>query len=121
MQLPTAVHCSSKATSSSFPFDGSRRLRRDVVGHSIDAGHLIDDACADPSEDLIRHMIPIRRHVVRGRDRAHGNRVLVRTTIAHHSNTSDRQEDAKRLTDLVVEAGCADFLMHDSISLPQLV
>jgi hypothetical protein len=36
---------------SSLPLDRARRLGRDVVGHAVDAAHLVDDAVGDAAEE----------------------------------------------------------------------
>ena len=60
------------------------------------------------TQEVIRQMPPVGSHKVDGFDRAQGNNPVVFTTVAHHADGADRQEDneellRERLGDAVVE------------------
>ena len=61
--------------SSSLPFDSGGRLRRDVVADAVDAANLVDDARGYLCEDLVREVVPVGCHEIRGRNGTQGNKL----------------------------------------------
>src|SRR5689334_23180135 len=45
-----------------FPLDRRGRLARYVVDHAVDPAHFVGDAVADPGDELVRQVGPVRRH-----------------------------------------------------------
>eukprot|EP01137_Pigoraptor_chileana_P025394 Opistho-2@94833 len=52
--------------SGSFPLDGRGRLAAHVVGHAVDAAHLVDDAARGALEQAVGQLGPVRGHEVAG-------------------------------------------------------
>lgn len=53
----------------SLPFNGRRRLGRDVEADAVDTLHFVDYPSRHFPEHLVGKMVPICRHVVRSLDR----------------------------------------------------
>ena len=54
----------AKGLSPLLPLDGSRRLRRDVEHHSVDAGDLVGDAVRDAREHIVGKAGPVGGHCI---------------------------------------------------------
>src|ERR1051325_2047471 len=102
-------YCTS-ASQGLFPLDRRRRLRGDVVSHTIDAAHFVDDAVRDPGEQLVRQRGPVGGHEIGRLHCAQGDDVLIRAPIAHYTDGAYRQEPRERLRRLVVPAGSAQLV-----------
>src|SRR6185369_2554425 len=76
----------------SLPFDGGGRLGRDVVGHPVDAAHLVDDAARHALEQAVRQLRPVGGHEVARLYRAQRDHVIVSAAVAHHAHALHRQE-----------------------------
>lgn len=103
-----------------FPLNRSRRLAGDVVGDTVDAAHLVDDAVAGAGQQVIRQARPIGGHEIVRRDRAQGNDLLVGAVIAHHAHTFDRQQYGKRLCRAIPQhPDFIQFLGENRVGLAQ--
>ena len=103
----------------SLPFDGARRLGRDVVGHPVHTVDLVDDAARHALEHVVGQPGPVRRHGVLGGDGPDDHRVGVGALVAHHADRADVGEHGERLPDLPFEARCPHLLAHDGVGLLQ--
>ena len=56
----------------SFPLDGSRRFRGDVIGDPVDALDLVDDARGGFAEEVVAERVVIGCHAVDAGDGAQG-------------------------------------------------
>src|SRR5271166_345814 len=91
--LPITRIFTTHAARGSFPFHRCGGLRGDVVRDAVDAAHLVDDARANPLEQIVRQARPVGRHAVLARYRAHGDEIGVGASIAHHADTLQGRED----------------------------
>ena len=73
-----------------FPFDGRRRLRRDVVAHAIDAFHLINNIIRHLGHKLVWQMHPVGGHAVGGDHRPESDGILIAAFVAHHADRLHR-------------------------------
>src|SRR6185295_14806911 len=101
------------------PLDRCRWLGRDVVDHPVHPRHLVDDAAADPGQDLVRQLRPIGGHAVVRGHRPNCYHVRVRSTIPHDAHAPDRREDGERLPDVAIQAGRLDLVDDDPVGLAQ--
>ncbi len=108
-----------RASQLSFPLDGARGLRRDVVGHPVDARHLVDDALRHHLEHVVGNPGPVGGHRIVAGDRTDDDGVAVGAFVAHHTDRTDVGEHGERLPDLAFETGEAQFLADDCVSLLQ--
>src|SRR5437660_3454597 len=113
------LHVGDIQSHSSFPLDGTRRLRGDVVDDAVDTADFVDDAGRGAAEELVREREVVGGHAVGRGHRAQGADKFVGTAVAHHADASDRQQHGKGLPDRIVEAGVADLLQKDRIGLAQ--
>src|SRR6266550_1007039 len=111
MQLSFPVHADgmSRLGSSLFPFDGSRRLRANVVNDPVDSLDLINDSTRNPPEHVVREREPVSSHAVGAGNGAQTEHVLIGSLVPHHTDASYRQQYRKSLPYLVVESGFPDF------------
>ena len=112
----------------SFPLDRRRRLGRHVVGHAVDAAHLVDDAAADLLQQRVGQLGPVGGHEVAGLHGAQRHHVVVGAAVAHHAHALDRQEDGEGLAGQLVPAlaagrvdGGAQLLDEDGVGAAQQV
>src|SRR5438552_333794 len=77
------------------PLDGAGRFRCDVKDNPVDALDLVDNAVADPRQDLVRHPGPVCSHGVLARDDSHRNDIGIGAEIAHHADGLERREDGE--------------------------
>src|SRR4051812_16887722 len=104
----------------SLPFDGARRLRRDVEHHTVHVAQLVDHAGGDLLEEVVRQTRPVRGHRVVGGDRADHDDVAVRAPVALYAyRTQVARQHAERLPELAVQAGVADLLLQDRVGIAQ--
>src|SRR6266550_9054496 len=98
MQLSFPVHADgmSRLGSSLFPFDGSRRLRANVVDDPVDSLDLIDDPARNPPEHVGWEGEPVGSHAVGASNGAQTEDVLIGSLVPHHTDTSYRQQYRKR-------------------------
>mmetsp|Transcript_100609 Transcript_100609/g.225510 ORF Transcript_100609/g.225510 Transcript_100609/m.225510 type:complete len:554 (+) Transcript_100609:73-1734(+) len=100
----------------SLPLNRCWRLRGDVVADTVDALDLVDDAVGYPGQDIVGHVVPVRRHEVGGRDGAQHADILVSPVIAHDADGPHRrQEDGEGLADLLVVACASQLLQVDRV------
>src|SRR5690242_9940131 len=102
----------------SLPFDRRRRLARDVVDDAIDAADLVDDACRDPLEHVVRQPRPVGGHPVFARDGADRHHVRVRSEVAHDADALQRGQDGEVLPRLRTGAAL-DLVARDRVTAPQ--
>jgi hypothetical protein len=100
------------------PLNRPRRLRRNVVDNAVDAADLVDDARRGTGQQLVREPAPVRGHVVRRRDGAQCQRLLVRPRIAHDADGLARQQHSKCLTRMGVLARRLELADEDVVGLP---
>ena len=81
------------------PFYRAGRLGGYVVHDTIDPLDLVDHACRDPLEQVVRETDPVGGHPVLAVHRAKRSHVLVGSLVAHDANRLDREEDGKGLPD----------------------
>src|SRR5258708_30681942 len=103
----------------SFPLDGARRLRGDVVDDAVDAAHLVDDPGRRAPQELVRERVIVGGHAVGRSDRPQRADVIVGAPVAHDADALHRQQYGEGLPDRVVEAGGADLLEIDRVGLAQ--
>src|SRR6266516_2175077 len=101
------------------PFYGRWWLRADVVHHSIDALHFVDDPRRDVGEQVVRQAGPVRGHPVPALDRSNRDGVLVGPLVPHHTDALHRKQDGKTLPQLRVPAVALHFLRDDGVRLAQ--
>src|SRR3979409_2095154 len=87
----------------SFPFDGARWLRRDVVGHPVHAGDLVDDAGRDALEHVVRQPGPVGGHRGGRREGTDDDGIRVGAVVPHHATRPHDREDREALPDLPVQ------------------
>ena len=80
-----------------FPFNGGGGLAGNIIHHSIDSVHFVDDPVSHPRQQIIRQARPIGGHKVVGNHRPDGADLLVGALVAHHAHRADRQQDRERL------------------------
>src|SRR5690606_13245802 len=112
----------------SLPLNRRWRPAADVVRYTVNAAHFVDDAARGTLEQRVWQFSPVSRHEVGGLHCAHGNNVLIGTSVAHHAYALHRQEDGEGLGSQVVPvlAGffvnrIAQFFDKDGISLTQQI
>ena len=103
----------------SLPLDRRGRLRADVVDDAVDAGHLVDDAAADPGQHVVRQPRPVGGHPVVAGHRADGDHVGVGPAVAHHADRADRRQDREGLPQGPIQPGALDLVDHDPVRLAQ--
>src|SRR5699024_4856053 len=103
------------------PFDGPGRLAGDVVNDAGDAVDFVDDAAGHSSQQIVGQFGPAGGHEVHGFHGTQRDDVFVAATVTHDANAGDRQVDGKRLADLVVPVGCAQFFDENGVGGTQFV
>ncbi len=93
-----------QAHQASLPLDGRWRLGTHVVGHAVDAAHLVDDAAGHFFEQRIGQLGPVGGHEVAGLHRAQRDHIVVGAAITHHTHALDRQEHGEGLAGQLVPA-----------------
>ena len=105
--------------SSLLPLNGTRRLRRDIVRHPVDALDFVDDAVRHASEQLIGQPRPVRRHAIGAVDIAYNGHVLIGAAITHNTDGAHRQQDGETLPDLIVELRALQLVVDNSVGCAQ--
>ena len=101
------------------PLDGAGGLGRDVVGHPVDARHLVDDAARHRLQDVVGQPGPVGGHGVLAGHRPDDDRVGVGALVAHDPHRADVGQHRERLPDLPLQAGLAQLLPHDGVGVLQ--
>src|SRR6478672_11342317 len=101
------------------PLDGARRLGGDVVDHTIDAAHLVDDAPRRVAEKVVGEIVVVGGHAVGRGDGAKRAYIVVGARIAHDADGAHREQHGESLPDRVVEAGLPDLVEIDGVGAPQ--
>ena len=103
-----------------FPFDGRRRLRRDVVANAVDTLHLVDDVVRDLGKELVGQVSPVGSHGIGAGDGAECHGILVGAFVAHHAYAPHiGEQDGACLPYLVVESPVAEALDEDVVGILQ--
>src|SRR5438093_584814 len=96
MTEPTMASTTSKDTTpkialiASLPLDGCRGFARHVIGHAVDAAHLVDDAAGHLLQQAIRQLGPIGRHEIAGLYRSERHHIVVGAAVSHHADALHR-------------------------------
>ena len=65
------------------PFNGSWGFGADVIDHSVDSMHFVDDAVGEFTQEFVWQVGPVGCHAVGTGDGADGHHVFVGAGIAH--------------------------------------
>src|SRR5215203_5561520 len=94
----------------SFPLYSTGRLAGNVQRHTVDAGHLVDDAVADLLQQVVGESGPVCGHRVVGGDSPDDDGVRISSGIAHDADGVDRRQYGEALPQLAVEP-CVSYLV----------
>src|SRR5690606_27211413 len=72
-----AISCQTLSDAASFPRNRRCRLAVDVIRHTVNDAHVVDDATRSTLEQRVRQFSQVRRHEDGHLYSAHGNHVLV--------------------------------------------
>src|SRR5215203_5554873 len=94
----------------SFPLYSTGRLAGNVQRHTVDAGHLVDDAVADLLQQVVGESGPVCGHRVVGGDSPDDDGVRISSGIAHDADGVYSRQYGEALPQLAVEP-CVSYLV----------
>jgi len=94
------------------PLNGSRRLRRNVVNHPVDAANFVDNTVGNSFQQVVRNARPVSGHTIFTRNQTQYNRVSVGALVAHNTHTADGQQNGKGLPAIFIDATSIYFLTN---------
>ncbi len=59
-----AIRCLAVPDAESFPLDCTRRFTGNVISHSVDAAHFVDDAGGDACQERVFESVGLRCHAI---------------------------------------------------------
>ena len=105
-------------TSKLFHLHGRGGFAGDVVEDAVDAGDLVDDAGADPVQEVIGQAGPVGGHEIVRPDGPEGDGVVIRSPVAHDAHGAHIGEGGEVLVGAVGQVGGGHFLPEDGSCLP---
>src|SRR4030042_3280930 len=80
-----------------FPLYSGWRFAGDIVDHAVDAGHFVDDAAGDASQQVVGQACPVGGHSVLTGHGAKGYQVAVGAGVGPDAHASDIGKYGKAL------------------------
>ena len=105
----------------SFPLDGRRGFRGNIVDNAVDMRHLIDDADGNTIQHIVGNAGPVSGHEVGGGDAAERQRIVIRPAVTHDADGAHGGEDREILAETAVEPGLGDLVAEDEVGVAQRV
>src|SRR3972149_8312299 len=102
-----------------FPLNSTRRLRADVIHHSVHPFNLVNYPVGYPAKKLIWKFHPVRCHPVHARHSPESNNIFIRPLITHHSYSLDRKKHCKGLPYFFIKPLSLDLLHNYCVCLSQ--
>src|SRR5207248_1129099 len=103
----------------SFPLDRAGRFAGDVEDHAVDALDFVADAVGNAREQFVGDAHPVCSHAVLTFHDPQGDRVFVRSLVAHNADRLYWEQHRKRLPDFVIPIGGFHFALHNRICLAE--
>src|ERR1700677_1026162 len=101
------------------PLNRARRLRGNVIHHSIHSTHLIHNPIGNCLQDFVGQRNPVGGHAVFGLHGADGAGVGVGALVSHNTYRHHGQEDGEGLPDFLIETSLFDFADNNLIAIPE--